>query len=267
MKNTYSDKEIEFIKNEYPKHGLDYCVSTLNKEKYSIKAKVATLNLHKNRHVNFEQFENITTKEVAYILGLLWADGHIAYSNNNAKTPIIKHSSKPDDNIYFLKTLNEIGKWNTFQSVNKGSFANEKKLINTNWISDRKIGDYLIEHDYKNKLKSPEKILNKIPDDLRVYWFRGFFDGDGSVTIKNKGHHSIAFTGHAEQDWAFIIQFFKKIKIENFKYRIIMSRGGRSSQIRVSNKKDLLKFENYLYFDYDIYELGLLRKRIQFKDL
>ena len=94
---------------------------------------------------------------------------------------------------------------------------------------------------------------------------RATFDGDGSVSIKNKGYHSIAFTGHEKQDWKFIIDLFNEINIINYRHRIIKSRDGTSSQIIVTNKSDLLKFENYLYFDYDIDELGLNRKCNQFK--
>lgn len=217
----------------------------------------------KNR-INFKLFENIEDKEIAYILGLLWADGHVSFANNKSKTPIVKHSSKPEDNLIFKQILKHSGNWNSFTTKNIGSYAKTLKLISINWVSSRVFGDFLIENQYRDKTVSPELILSKIPDNLKVYWFRGYFDGDGSVTIKNKGHHSIAFTGNKAQDWKFIVDVFNYIKIEKYKIRTIESRGGKSSQIRISNKKDLIKFENYLYHDYDEYNLGLLRKRVQF---
>jgi len=218
----------------------------------------------KNR-INFSLFEDIKDKEVAYILGLLWADGHVTFANNSAKTPIVKHSAKEDDNHTFSKILKFSGNWNTFTCNNVGTYAKSPKTISVNWVSGRIFGEFLIENEYRIKTKSPELILNRIPDNLKPYWFRGFFDGDGSVTIKNKGHHSIAFTGNEIQDWNFIVKLFESINISNYKIRIVESRGGKSSQIRITNKKDLVKFENYLYSDYDEYQLGLYRKRIQFK--
>jgi len=215
----------------------------------------------KNR-INFDDFKNINKKEIAYILGLLWADGHVSFANNKAKTPIVKHSSKTDDNQTFKTILQFSGDWNTFECNNIGSYAKTPRKISINWVSSRVLGEFLIENDYRNKTNSPELILNKIPEQLKVYWFRGFFDGDGSVTIKNKGHHSIAFTGNKNQDWYFITELFNNIGIKNFKIRIVKSRGGESSQVRITNKADLLLFENYLYFEND--NLGLYRKRVQF---
>lgn len=265
MKNLFSDNDINYLKKMFPVFGAEYCAKHLNRSKCAIKTKAYSLNIKLNKRVDSEQFFNIKTKEVAYILGLLWADGNVTYSNNKTKTPIIKHNSKPLDNVTFLKILNKIGNWNTFTTKNIGSYAKEIKDISTNWISSRLIGEFLINNQYRNKTASPNLILNKIPDKLKVYWFRGYFDGDGSVSIKNKGYHSIAFTGHEKQDWKFIIDLFNEINIINYRHRIIKSRDGTSSQIIVTNKSDLLKFENYLYFDYDIDELGLNRKCNQFK--
>lgn len=221
-------------------------------------------NKMKNR-LNIELFKYITNCEIAYILGLLWADGHVSFANNKAKTPIIKHTSKPDDNIVFYEILKFSGDWNSFTTNNVGSYAKTPKKISINWVSDRNFGEFLIENQYRNKTESPEKILSQIPNNLKEFWYRGFFDGDGSVTIKNKGHHSIAFTSNKNQDWSFIIKLFNDINIEKYKIRIINSRGGCSSQIRITNKKDLKKFEEYLYSNN--IELGLSRKRLQFKNL
>lgn len=218
----------------------------------------------KNR-ILFTLFEKIKDKEIAYILGLLWADGHVTFANNRTKTPVVKHSAKDDDNKIFKDILQFSGNWNTFTCNNVGTYAKTPKTISINWVSSRILGEFLIGNQYRDKIQSPEQILNKIPEELKQYWFRGYFDGDGSVTIKNKGHHSIAFTGHEKQDWSFIIMLFKSIDILNYKIRIIESRGGKSSQVRISNKKDLVKFENYIYSDYDSNQLGLHRKRDQFK--
>ena len=217
--------------------------------------------------INLKLFEKIRDKEIAYILGLLWADGHVTFANNNAKTPIIKHTAKNSDNIIFKEILKFSGKWNSFQYKNVGSYAKTPNTISVNWVSNRNFGQFLINNQYRNKTQSPEIILEKIPIELKSYWFRGFFDGDGSVTIKNKGHHSIAFTGNEKQDWGFVVDLFNNIDIKNYKIRIVCSRRGKSSQIRITNKKDLQKFENYIYSDFDDYQLGLLRKRIQFKNL
>ncbi|MFW6246945.1 MAG: LAGLIDADG family homing endonuclease [bacterium] len=217
--------------------------------------------------IKIDLFKEINNKEIAYILGLLWADGHVTFANNKSKTPIIKHNTKTDDNETFLKILQFSGEWRTFISDNTGSYSKTPKKIATNWISNRELGEFLIQCDYRNKTTSPDKILGLIPIHLKKYWFRGFFDGDGSATIKPKGHRSMAFTSSDKQNWSFIINLFNEINILNYKHRIIESRGGKSSQIRITNKRDLMVFDNYLYDDYDESQMGLYRKRILFKNL
>lgn len=223
-----------------------------------------SLGLTKIKNVDFRQFENIESKEIAYILGLLWADGHVTFANNKAKTPIIKHNSKPEDNFIFLDIFNKTGKWNTFTSKNIGTFSTGNNYISTNWVSSRLIGEFLIDNDYRNKTKSPDKIINKIPDDLRRFWFMGFFDGDGSVTIIKNGHHSVAFTSDKNQDWKFMINLFESININGYKIRIQSTKYGSRSQIRITNKLDIIKFDQYLYQDADD-NIGLKRKKGRFR--
>jgi len=116
--------------------------------------------------------------------------------------------------------------------------------------------------DYRNKNKSPIKIINILNNEEKQFWFRGFFDGDGSVSIFPKGHHSITFTGSKNQDWKFVCELFNNIGVEKYRERIIESRNAYSSQIRVTNKKDIKTFQNYLY--QDLPNLSLWRKREKF---
>lgn len=212
--------------------------------------------------VNSKNFIEIISNEHAYILGLLWADGHVTFANNKSKTPIIKHSSKEEDNNTFKEILLSTGNWNSFITENVGSFSKRKRNICVNWTSNRNLGEFLIKNGYREKTKSPKKLINKLNNVQKEFWFRGFFDGDGSVSIKHKGHHSVTFTGHKNQDWGFIINLFNEIGIENYKHRIISSRMAFSSQIRITNKKDIQKFYNYLYNSEP--NIGLKRKREKF---
>ena len=217
----------------------------------------------KIKKVSAIDFINVETLSHAYLLGLLWADGSVIFANNKAKTPQIKHSTKKEDNIFFRKIFLNTGDWGIYETRNQGSFTKKNNILEVNWTSNRELGEFLIENNYRNKIKSPDKILSKLNNIEKQLWFRGFFDGDGSVTIIPKGHHSIAFTGHKEQDWYFIIKLFNEIGINKYKERIITSRGGFSSQIRITNKKDLNTFHKYLYND--SINISLSRKREKFK--
>jgi len=217
----------------------------------------------KNQKVGTNGFKEINTLAHAYVLGLLWADGTVIFANNNAKTPQIKHSAKKEDNIDFRKIFLMTGDWGIYETRNQGSYTKKNNILEVNWTSNRELGEFLIENDYRNKTCSPDKIINKLNSTEKELWFRGFFDGDGSVTIIPKGHHSIAFIGSKHQDWSFIKTLFNEIGIERYKERIIESRDAFSSQMRISNKKDINTFYNYIYCNST--DIGLKRKQEKFK--
>jgi hypothetical protein len=154
------------------------------------------------------------------------------------------------------------GDWGLYKTRNQGSFTKKNNILEVNWTSNRELGEFLIQNDYRNKIKSPNKILNKLGVLEKQLWFRGFFDGDGSITIIPNGHHSIAFTGSKFQNWEFIKNLFNEIGIERYKERIIKSRNAFSSQIRITNKKDINIFYNYLY--QNSLNIGLMRKQEKF---
>lgn len=209
----------------------------------------------KNR-INFNDYKKIRKPEIAYILGLIWADGHISFANNKAKTPIIKHNSTKIDNIDFIPIFNKTGKWNTFNFFNKKAIG--KKEMSCNWISNRILGEYLIKLNYRMNSISPDKILKKIPKNIKHYWLRGYFDGDGSISMKIKGHKSLTFSSNKDQDWSFIVFILDQLDIK-YKHRILKDKLGQSSQIRITKQIDILKFAEYIYPNF-IYDFGLKRK-------
>jgi len=216
----------------------------------------------KKSKVSAEGFKNIDTLAHAYILGLLWADGTVIFANNNAKTPQIKHSAKKEDNKDFRKIFQYTGNWGLYETRNQGSYTKKNNILEVNWTSNRELGEFLIEMDYRNKNESPIKIISRLNNEEKQFWFRGFFDGDGSVSIFPKGHHSVTFTGPKNQEWGFVCELFDNIGVEKYKERIVESRNAYSSQIRVTNKKDIKLFQNYLY--QDLPNLSLWRKREKF---
>lgn len=281
-------EQEEFLKENYPNNGSEYCAKILKRNRPAVIARARKLGLNTNQSavnnilsqkrfeyeqnrdfdsykVNPNQFLKIKTPEVAYLLGLIWADGHIVFSNNNAATPIIKHNAIEEDNKCFLPIFKSTGDWNTFTTKNEKAIGD--KSISTNWTSNRIIGEFLIEHDYKQKDVSPNKILNKIPDNLKHYFFRGFFDGDGSISVgfsKNGSiYKSLSFSASKSQDWVFIADLLDELEI-NYKTRKLEDELGESSQIYFFNKYDIIKFFDYINKTNDYNILGLKRKYDKF---
>jgi len=190
--NTYrfNKNENEFLLKNYSLLGIKKCSEILNIPECKLSAKVRKLKLILNKNVRCEickntryvksndeynihpqQFFDIKTPEVAYILGLLWADGYVS----NIRSGIIAIAALEDD----LETVKHIflstGKWN----LNKRQLPNRRPQM-TIQTTNKPLTTFLANNDYIVKsIASADKILSKIPNELQHYWFRGLIDGDG----------------------------------------------------------------------------------------
>ncbi len=271
MKKWMKWEEDILIEN-YPKLGADGCTVLLpGRTKSAIENRAITglgLKLNsdvrsaitsgakKTVNVSADQFINIRTKEVAYFLGFLWADG---YLNGTLRNKNITVKINTEDAETLMPTLNQIGKWNVYTYKTKWK---DSTTITTN---NQVIFDYLSDHDYAIKsVASPNKILSKIPQSLQRYFFRGIVDGDGCFYIKTEGgklkQKQFSVTSTFEQDWLY---FEGLCKILNIKYTIQRVKGKTSySALRVLNKDGIVALGEFIYHEYD--NIGLQRKYKKF---
>ena len=278
----FTEYEIEFIKKNYPIHGAKYCSLKLNKTIKQIRCKKTKLNLnlndgvlsnivktnhinnpkkYENYSVNPEKFLKIETKEVAYLLGLIWSDGYVhqkGYSNT------VSVSMVEEDIEHLLSIFDTIGNWSKHHRKRKG-----KKPSITVSINNKPVVNFLLKHGYHSKsYNSADEILSIISYELQPYWFRGLIDGDGSIYHNDKNKcYQLSIASTYKQNWLYCENLFKKLKI---RYGICRRRQKRKNKIhtgsiiRISNKKDIIKFCNYIYFDFDKTPMGLVRKYEKF---
>ena len=163
--------------------------------------------------------------------------------------------------------LEKIGKW---------YYYNRKQLIKswkpcTNVITNNKrIFSFLIENNYDKKSQiSACKILSKIPDNLKHYWFRGLVDGDGCFYYyePKKGSILRQFTVAStyEQDWGYLYDLCVGLNIKFNINKKISNKGHSYSEFRITNKVGIIAIGNYIYKDFDKDQLGLNRKYEKFK--
>jgi len=275
----YTEEEIEFLKINYPKFGGSYCSLELNKTKNSILAKTKRLNIYLNDdikseikrnnslgwynkidndsyNVGYEQFKNINAPEIAYILGLIWTDGD-CYKNkyhNDIRVEIIK---KDLDEIRYI--FDKVGKWGYYNRKRKNK--KESAILKT---SNRPLLDYLYSVDFNKKsFASPDKILDRIPSQLKMYFFRGIIDGDGCF-YNGKGLKLFSVTSSIEQDWKYLEDLFNSLNIE-YKIRKKEHKNktgnvSHSSLIEVIGVDRIIKIGNYIYNGFDLDKIGLKRK-------
>ncbi len=205
-------------------------------------------------------FNEITDPKVAYILGLLWADGYVSRSKileNKKRTSckVVIECKKLDvDN--FEKHFDFVGSWRKYTRQRSHNKTENKTL----YTGDKDFCSFLLQNDFEVKSSvGPSKILEKIPNDLKKYFFLGWFDGDGCIYINVKnGNYQISYTGNYSQDWSELETFLNKNSIPFGIKRAIVRSGNSYSQLRVTRKSSIIKLKDLFY---DIDEIGLLRKK------
>lgn len=263
---NYTIEEIEFVKSNYPLYGPKFCGLKLNRTSEAVGALAKRLNIKKNnfnkhpsmQNINPEQFWKITKPEIAYFLGYFWADGYITYyKNKNCNNYKISLEIQSEDANDVLIHLNKLGKWNLQTRKRKENWK-ETTTINTN---SKDIYNFLYENDYDTKSESePTKILSKIPEHLKVYFWRGFFDGDGSIWIgngKNKRFKSIQFSSTFNYKWIELINLLNSLNIKEFNIHNKIDKNKHTGcKLIIFRKESIKNLINYLLQS----KIGLIRK-------
>ena len=205
------------------------------------------------KNIDINQLGKIT-KEMAYILGLIWTDGYLS-SKNNSYTIGVKLLKTDIDELKLV--FDKIGNY----SYNNLKVKNRRETSSISFFS-KEFYNFLFNLDFKNKSKeSPDKLLLIIPDRFKPYFFRGIIDGDGYIGVKIGKGYQLSVSGTYDQNWNYLEKLFKKFEIKySIERRISKKTNSISSCIVTYNYRDILKFLNYLYKGYKNDKIGLTRK-------
>lgn len=255
----WKNEETSFLKENFLKNGVDYCSKFLNRSKISIYHKTERLGIFVPRkQINMDKFINIDLPEVSYFLGLLWADGHVQ-TRHGVSLELIN-----SDMLEIQSLIDSFGEWGKSNRLRKNSPNLQSGIKSHN----RLFINFLLENDFESKsLKSPSKILNKIPSSLHHYFWRGFFDGDGCVSFhNNKKYARITFTGSFEQNWMDLELLLNNHKIKYSIYKTIGKNNDKSSALVITSKNNVEIIFNYLFKNKEKDNIGLNRKYKKYLD-
>lgn len=244
MSISYSVIENDFLKENYPTKGPEYCSKVIKRSKSSIYCQACRLNL--KYHQEKINLVKLNTEKGAYMLGFLWADGNIKKHGFTVRCSILY-----EDGIEIKDVFGSIGEWTV------GSFekSNRKKMMHFE-VWDKHFYDLLQRNDYGLKSsRSPSKILAFIDKKYHHYFWRGYFDGDGCFYKITAG-----VSGSIEQDWSDFITLLNTLHI-GFRLLKYNLKTGKSSRVVIVNYTNLLKLGNYLYRGENF---GFSRKRDRF---
>jgi intein/homing endonuclease len=184
------------------------------------------------------KLEKIDSKELAYIIGFICADGAIA--NNNSVEFGVKLEDK--EILDFISNVLEC-------TLNIDLTYDKKSRRFPRVRFTKNIPDIL--NFIKSKLKE-DRILPIINPKLNRYLILGFFDGDGCITWgrrkdRNRIWQKFSFTSSYKM-LTHIQQTLLKIGISSI---IKPKKEEKTFVLESSNKKDVLTFMEWLYKDKD----------------
>lgn len=255
------------------KNAVDYYIQNINNHpNLSEICKQFNVDRHTiSRHVKFagypiidfqhtSRFDNtvfdiIDTEEKAYWLGFIFADGYIAYNPTNNKSKYrFELSLKGDDYLHLYK-------FNTFtKHINQNTVLS---TVNCNGkVCSRCRWGITNEHFYKSLYSLgcvPNKsLILKFPDvklfkskDLVRHFLRGYFDGDGCISWRDKEHKNICIS--VLGTFEFLTEFM--LNVPPYKIYSLTNNSRKSNITKTFSKKGKTAFKvlKYLYSNATIY--------------
>lgn len=198
------------------------------------------------------------TKEKAYLLGLLWADGYI--TGRKIGIELVE-----DDLILLEPLFTAFGEYTIYRRER----TNRRKQMSIT-IQDTKLAEWVNKAGFDSKSTVTAKhLIEQIPLELRCYWFRGYFDGDGCFYHgKNSVNHAV-LSANYNQDLSFFTDLLESLDII-YKYQLLSKQNPKTmklnshSRVRLSGRAPVLAFGSYIY-NGDL-TIGLQRKYLKFKE-
>ena len=189
----WSSEEERDLGEYYPKATKEYILSQLpNRSWDGVILHARKLEINREVHVNEHFFDSWNT-DMAYILGLWFADGHMRIQCGGH---YISFASIDREHLENIKNIMEI--------TNKTGVVNRNHNNNSHTCYYFSIGN---KHIYKRILELggvPNKSLKMLlPDNLPNNYFfdflRGYFDGDGYVVLGYNNYLSLKLTSGSRE--------------------------------------------------------------------
>lgn len=182
----------EIITEILQKYDSGQSITSLNKEYHT--TKVRDLLIENNRQVpesrkgqggakrkyslNEDYFQELDSKDKAYFLGFIYADGFITKRSQGQNIlGLTLAEIEPIDKFKrYIQTQKKVGYYKKTNSYSDKSYEYKLALISDKLVSD-------IEKLGVTERKTLTLTFPEIREDLIPHFIRGYFDGDGSVFL------------------------------------------------------------------------------------
>lgn len=205
-----------------------------------------------SRGIDENYFETIDTEEKAYIIGMLAADGHICSTNNGICLQL------NDEDV--IEKISKILNLNYKTRKNNKTGNNYFLMRKSNW----KWKQDLISHGIVEKKSLILAFPTTIPEHLMRHFIRGYFDGDGSISLcinKKTGRKTPQMSVVSSISF---LEGLKKIIFDNIGAKLTITNKGKYYTTSWGGIHVTKKFYDYLYKDSTIF---MDRKKLKFEQI
>jgi hypothetical protein len=205
--------------------------------------------------LNPERFETVTTPEVAYVLGLLWADGYLRKAYYTIAIEL-----QLTDMLMVKPTFDKVGDWHYRERTRKGR-TRPVACLN---VANQRVHELLCSWDYLEKSHlSPTKVLAHIPSSLHPLFWRGYIDGDGSL-YQRGALCQMSLAGSFDQDWSAQLAMCEALGATATVQRWTSKQGHRSSCVRITSRFGIERIGDWVYHTFTEDGIGLPRKHAKY---
>ena len=250
----WTDEEIEYLKNNYKDKTYKEMTKDLNRSKAAIDIKINRLGLVKsNYNYDYSFFNVIDTEEKAYWLGFISADGCVTINEETQSCELCIRLKASD--FEHLKKFNKALKGNVQVTFNKRlcSFTGKTyPMCNIRYYCKEMVYD-LLKYNVIPAKSLVIKYPNNIPKELEKHYIRGYFDGNGCLSIsKNNNNNFSCSIACGSKEYTY--ELSKKLNKQNISTFIYKQKNSNCYQLNINGgKKGCLKFLDYMYKDSTIY--------------
>lgn len=256
----WTKNEMDYLRKYYGKMSNSEIANHLNRSLNSVGLKARKLNLKASPyHCDEGFFSSIDNPVKSYWLGMMYADGYISINHETGSGTVGLELQKDDQ--YHIEKFNSAinSNYKIAQRRRKCSISksNEEHDYAHLRVYSRKMVNDLLALDFvENKTYRPE--FPKVSDDLFIHFFRGYFDGNGSVLTHKSGLRMVIYSNNK----LFLEHLHSKL-LSNYGINSYVYEAGGCYSLSVFKHKDCLRLYNEMYKDSTVH---LARKYKKYKD-
>ena len=249
---SFTQEDIDYIKNNYQAKSYKEIGDILGFTERQIRGKVNNMGLGKTRKINADYFKFIDTPIKAYFLGFIFADGWICA---NTEKRIFEFGMElQSQDRYILEKLNdEIGGLNIIKHFDKSETFIKDHVAHSGEsdclrVYSRPLVENLINAGIETN-KTRKDIYPIVDEHLFFDWLRGYIDGDGCYYTNKNINTYMHITCASLSPLTYI-----KDKLQQYGIKTnIYSESEKKHRLMCTNKEDMCKLINYLYYDENIF--------------